>query len=153
MSNGTLTIDLEAIKSNWLALDSMSNDTVETAAVVKANAYGLGAKQISLELAKVGARKFFVASAEEGSEIRATLGEEAKIYIFSGHLAGKSSILQQSKLIPLLNSPEQNIRHQQNLPTEPFGVQLDTGMNRLGFERADFTEFLELYKEKAPADS
>ena len=150
MSNGTLTVDLDSIKSNWLTLDSMSTNTVETAAVVKADAYGLGAKQISLGLAKAGARKFFVASAEEGKEIRAALGEEAIIYIFSGHMAGKSSILQQSKLIPLLNSPEQNIRHQQNLPTEPFGVQLDTGMNRLGFERADFTEFLELYKEKAP---
>ncbi len=41
MSNGTLTVDLDAIKSNWLALDSMSTNAVETAAVVKADAYGL----------------------------------------------------------------------------------------------------------------
>ena len=41
MSNGTLTIDLDAIKSNWLALDKLSADTVETAAVVKANALAL----------------------------------------------------------------------------------------------------------------
>ena len=41
MSSGTLTVDLDSIKSNWLTLDSMSTNTVETAAVVKADAYGL----------------------------------------------------------------------------------------------------------------
>ena len=150
MSNGTLTINLNAIKENWQTLDSISKNTVETAAVVKANAYGLGAREVSLELAKAGARKFFVATAEEGSEIRKALGDSVNIYIFSGHMAGKSSLIEQNYLIPLLNSPEQNIRHHQNLTNHPFGVQLDTGMNRLGFERSDFSEFLELYKEKKP---
>ena len=110
MSNGTLTINLNAIKENWQTLDSISKNTVETAAVVKANAYGLGAREVSLELAKAGARKFFVATAEEGSEIRKALGDSVNIYIFSGHMAGKSSLIEQNYLIPLLNSPEQNIR-------------------------------------------
>ena len=65
-------------------------------------------------------------------------------------MAGKSSILEQNNLIPLLNSPEQNIRHWETIPKHPFGLQLDTGMNRLGFERADFSEFIELYSEKKP---
>ena len=148
MSNGTLTIDLDAIKSNWQALDKISADTVETAAVVKANAYGLGDKKIATKLATAGVRTFFVASAEEGLSIREVLGEGPKIFVFSGHMTGKSSILEQNNLIPLLNSPEQNIRHWETIPKHPFGLQLDTGMNRLGFERADFSEFIELYSEK-----
>ena len=150
MSNGTLTIDLDAIKSNWQALDKISADTVETAAVVKANAYGLGDKKIATKLATAGVRTFFVASAEEGLSIREVLGEGPKIFVFSGHMTGKSSILEQNNLIPLLNSPEQNIRHWETIPKHPFGLQLDTGMNRLGFERADFSEFIELYNEKKP---
>ena len=104
MSNGTLTIDLDAIKSNWQALDKISADTVETAAVVKANAYGLGDKKIATKLATAGVRTFFVASAEEGLSIREVLGEGPKIFVFSGHMAGKSSILEQNNLIPLLNN-------------------------------------------------
>ena len=104
MSNGTLTIDLDAIKSNWQALDKISADTVETAAVVKANAYGLGDKKVATKLATAGVRTFFVASAEEGLSIREVLGEGPKIFVFSGHMTGKSSILEQNNLIPLLNN-------------------------------------------------
>ena len=91
-----------------------------------------------------------MASAEEGLSIREVLGEAPEIFVFSGHMAGKSAILEQGNLIPLLNSPEQNIRHRETIPKHPFGVQLDTGMNRLGFERSDFSEFIELYSEKKP---
>lgn len=150
MSNGTLTIDLDAVVSNWQALDKLSTDTVETAAVVKANAYGLGDKKVATKLADAGVRTFFVASAEEGQNIRHVLGEIPKIFVFSGHMNEKSSMIEQSNLIPLLNSPEQNIRHRETIPDHPFGLQLDTGMNRLGFERADFSEFMELYSEKNP---
>ncbi len=150
MSNGTLTIDLDAIKSNWQTLNKMSAETVETAAVVKANAYGLGDKKIAAKLAAIGVRTFFVATAEEGQVIRQVLGEGPKIFVFSGHMAEKSSVLEQSNLIPLLNSPEQNVRHRETIPEHPFGLQLDTGMNRLGIERADFSEFIELYSEKKP---
>ena len=60
-----LTIDLEAIIDNWRALDGMT--TCETAAVLKADAYGLGADRVGPALAAAGARTFFVALAEEGA--------------------------------------------------------------------------------------
>ncbi|MEL7348507.1 MAG: alanine racemase, partial [Pseudomonadota bacterium] len=47
-----LSVDLDAIAANWRALDALSADTVETAAVVKADAYGLGAAQVAPALAK-----------------------------------------------------------------------------------------------------
>jgi alanine racemase len=43
-------------------------------------------------------------------------------------------------LTPLLNSPQQVQRHLAALPNHAFGIQLDTGMNRLGLEPADWAE-------------
>ena len=62
-----LTIDLGAVAANWRALDAFSAAHVETAAVVKADAYGLGAASVAPALAAAGATSFFVAIAEEGA--------------------------------------------------------------------------------------
>ena len=64
MGIATLTIDLNALRVNWQRLNSMSS--TETAAVVKADAYGLGAARISASLLDEGVQSFFVAVAEEG---------------------------------------------------------------------------------------
>lgn len=74
MGTAHLTIDLDAIIANWRALDALSANDVQTAAVVKANAYGLGTGRIAKALAQAGARTFFVAVAQEASPIRAALG-------------------------------------------------------------------------------
>ena len=67
MARARLTVDLDAIAANWRALDALSAPSVETAAVVKADAYGLGAAAVGPALARAGARSFFVAIAEEGA--------------------------------------------------------------------------------------
>ena len=50
MSTGHLSIDLSAIAANWRALDAKTH--CETAAVVKADGYGLGAGTVAHALAK-----------------------------------------------------------------------------------------------------
>ncbi len=137
MADGLLTIDLGAVANNWRALDGMSAPNVETGAVVKADAYGLGLAQVSSALAKAGARTFFVALASEGAELRKALGPDLPIYVFSGYMDGDKSIYQDANLIPLLNSPEQIARFLDDLPEHDCGLQLDTGMNRLGIELVD----------------
>lgn len=136
MGTGLLQIDLGAIVANWRALDAMT--ACETAAVVKADGYGLGAGPVAAALARAGARRFFVAVAEEGAAVRAALGEGPEICVFSGHMGGDTAILREAGLVPMLNSPEQFARHRAALPDAPYGVQLDTGMNRLGIEPADW---------------
>lgn len=131
-----LTIDLDAIAANWTALDAQSAGDVETAAVLKANAYGLGLENVARCLWSAGARSFFVAIAEEGAALRKIL-PDARIFVFSGLMAGDTALCQDAKLIPLLNSPEQCFRHKAECPKTPFGLQLDTGMNRLGIEPQD----------------
>ena len=132
MSTGHLSIDLSAVAANWRALDAKT--TVETAAVVKADGYGLGAARVAQALANVGARKFFVAVAEEGRAVREALGDGFEISVFSGHMDGDTEVIRELGLTPMLNSVDQVTRHLEALPGHPFGIQLDTGMNRLGME-------------------
>ncbi|MCB1368378.1 MAG: alanine racemase [Rhodobacteraceae bacterium] len=138
MSAAELTIDLNAIVANWRALDALSAPEVATAAVVKANGYGLGVAEVAAALARVGARSFFVAMAGEGAVVRRAVGDGAEVFVFAGHMVGDASALRDNALIPLLNSPEQWQRHQADLPGHAFGIQLDTGMNRLGMEAAEW---------------
>lgn len=133
MTTGTLTIDLGAIAANWRALSALDGRT-ETGAVVKADAYGLGLGPVATALAAAGARSFFVAVAEEGAALRAVLGKGPLIHVMCGHMAGDTGLIAGAKLIPMLSSPDQVQRHFAGLPGHSFGIQLDTGMNRLGLE-------------------
>lgn len=138
MTTASLRIDLDAVLANWRALDAMTSAATETGAVVKADSYGLGAARVAQVLARAGARKFFVAAAEEGAAVRRALGEGPEIFVFSGHMAGDTEMIGDLGLTPMLNSVEQVKRHRDALPGAAFGVQLDTGMNRLGLEPADW---------------
>lgn len=136
MGTGTLTIDTAALAANWRALDAMS--ATETAAVVKADGYGLGAGLVSKVFAEAGARQFFVAVAEEGRAVREALGPDPVINVFSGHMEGDAQMLADLNLIPMLNAPDQIARHKAALPDHPYGLQIDSGMSRLGIAAADW---------------
>lgn len=138
MGAAVLHIDLDAVAANWRALRDKCAPHVETAGVVKANGYGLDATRVAKRLAAEGAQSFFVALPEEGVAVRKAVGRSPDIYVFSGHMDGDRDALISSDLIPLLNSPEQVTRHFSESPGHAFGVQLDTGMNRLGMEAADW---------------
>ena len=74
-TDSCLTIDLEAIIANWRYIDSLSSTTTNTAAVVKANAYGLGATYVAGALAQAGCTEFFVANLAEAIALRKLLEE------------------------------------------------------------------------------
>ena len=128
-----LTIDLAAVVANWKALAGRAPGA-RTAAVVKADAYGLGAAMVAPALYAAGARDFFVAQAAEGRAIRPLLGPDARIFVLSGHMPGQDL----TGLIPVLNSAEQFFRDRALRPRGAFAIQLDTGMNRLGLEPAEW---------------
>ena len=136
MASATLSIDLDAIAANWRALDRLSDPATQTAAVVKADAYGLGTRRVGRALATAGARRFFVAIAEEGALLRQALGPGPQICVLSGHMPGDTEMVQDLDLTPVLNSIDQFTRHFEALPEHPFAVHIDTGMNRLGLEAA-----------------
>jgi len=151
MATGHLSIDLGALARNWTALDRASGIGTETAAVVKADGYGLGAGRVARALARAGARRFFVAVAEEGAAVREALGPNVEICVFSGHMRGDTDMIGDLGLIPMLNSIDQMLRHVEALPSAPFGIQLDTGMNRLGMEPAEWAALRDLALQQGPA--
>ncbi len=151
MATGQLTIDLAALADNWRALDTASGPDTETGAVVKANGYGLGAGPVARTLARAGARRFFVAVAEEGPALREVLGATPEIYAFNGHMEGDAQLIRELGLIPLLNSIDQLTRHIEALPGHPFGLQFDSGMNRLGLEPEEWQAVRDIVLTAGPA--
>ncbi len=149
MTTALLTIDLDALTANWRSLDAMTN--CETAAVVKANGYGLGAARVAQSLASAGARRFFVATCDEGAVIRKALGPGPQIAVFCGHMQGDTDLLSQHALTPVLNCADQLVRHLESLPGHPFAIQLDTGMNRLGMEPAEWAALSDIALAQNPA--
>jgi alanine racemase len=150
MTTATLTIDLDAIAANWRALDRLTGPDVQTAAVVKADAYGLGVTRVVRALAQAGARRFFVAYAEEGAAVRQALGPGPQIAVLGGHMTGDTEMIHDLDLTPMLNSLDQITRHLEALPGHPFGVQLDTSMNRLGVEMLEWEAVAPILIEAGP---
>lgn len=142
LAGGRLVIDLDALAENYRALKLLSG-AAETAAVVKADAYGLGIAPVAKTLWAEGARRFFVALPDEGAALRDVL-PDAEIFVLNGLFGEEAAgIYREKRLYPVLNS-------QSDLSTweahgydtdrpRPCALHVDTGMNRLGltFERAE----------------
>ncbi len=150
MATASLSISLDAIVTNWRALDRATASGVQTAAVVKADAYGLGVVRVARALANGGARRFFVSAAEEGAVLRQALGEGPQICVLTGHMAGDTDMIHDLDLTPMLNSIDQITRHLESLPGHAFGVQLDTGMNRLGMQEREWEAVAPFVLEAGP---
>ncbi|MEM0922905.1 MAG: alanine racemase [Pseudomonadota bacterium] len=143
MLTGRLTVDLSSIAANWRALDALTPPECETAAVVKADAYGCGLARVGRALKAEGCRSFFVATPEEGARLRQALGAAPQIYILAGYATEEEAGFRTHNLRPVLNAPEQ-LSAWLSGPAGPAILQLDTGMNRLGMEPAELAAIGEL---------
>jgi alanine racemase len=139
-AGAVLTIDLAAIVENYRFLQEQVQTAV-CAAVVKADAYGLGAEEIAPVLAGAGCQHFFVAHLEEGIALRRTLGSGATIAILHGPFAGTEADFIAYDLVPVLNSLDQGSRWVTTALVSgtklPAVLQVDTGMARFGLSEAD----------------
>jgi alanine racemase len=134
LSGAILTIDLDAISANYRQLCKQAPGAT-TAGVVKANAYGLGLDKVAPVLFDAGCQVFFVATANEGIQLRGLL-PEAEINVLNGAPSGLEALFHEHNLIPVLNSLEavglwRAFCVAQGQPL-PAALQLDTGMARLG---------------------
>jgi len=134
-----LTIDLDAIAANWRLLRARAG-TAECAAVVKADAYGLGAARVVPVLRQEGCETFFVATVDEGAAVRA-VAPDAMVPVLDGFLPESEQAFLDHRLIPVINSVDQlrcwqavAQRTRMRLSTI---LQLDTGMTRLGLDGQD----------------
>jgi alanine racemase len=132
-TGSVLTVDLGAIADNYRRLRRVLGD-VDCAAVVKADAYGLGVERVAPALARAGCHVFFVAHCEEGITLRAIL-PEAEIFILNGALPGAEPMFAEHRLEPVLNSLgaiEAWAAFGANHGPLPAALHIDTGMSRLG---------------------
>ncbi len=132
---GILNINLAAIEQNYSKLHR--GDPLSVAAVVKADAYGLGVERVSKKLWEAGCKEFFVAEVSEGVTLRKILSS-ARIYVLEGFSPDQIESLVKNNLIPVLNTPEQCRLWIE--VSESSVVHLDTGMERLGLSIEEFVE-------------
>ena len=130
-----LTVDLRALRANYRHLAEAGN---RTAAVVKANGYGLGAVRVVESLVREGCRDFFVATETEGVAVRGAT-RDSNIFVFSGPVDARSAAaMVRHALTPVLNDETQLDTWREHRET-PVAVHVDTGMHRLGFDHATFS--------------
>ncbi|MFC3110745.1 alanine racemase [Undibacterium arcticum] len=134
-SGATLSIDLGAIRQNYRLLRRQAGKAA-CAAVMKADAYGLGASHIAPILAQEGCRHFFVAHLDEGIGLRRCVPAEADIFVLHGPPPEAERDFIEHGLIPVLNSLPQ-VRAWRTLCQQldrrlPAVIQVDTGMSRMG---------------------
>ncbi|MFC1455237.1 alanine racemase [Microvirga arabica] len=133
-AGGVLHIDLDALAANWRTLRDHAG-SAETAAVVKANAYGTGIEKAVPALSQAGCRTFFVAHLSEAIRARA-VAPEATIYVLNGLFTGTSPTYAEHDLRPVLGSFEEieewvGFCRAQSRKLKA-AIHVDTGMNRLG---------------------
>jgi len=140
-----LEVDLTGVAANWRLLAALVAPA-ECAAVVKADAYGLGAPQVSAALAAAGCRLFFVATLDEAIAVRDRLPASCEIAVLNGPLPGSTGEFVFHRLIPVLNEPGQ-IADWAELARRHGGLaamlHVDTGMARLGLTAPEFARLVE----------
>ena len=133
-----LRVDREALADNWRALDRLSG-SASTGAAVKADAYGLGAREAVPILARAGCRDFFVAHWSEVAPLL-DLVPSASISVLHGPLNdGDVADCRATGVKPVLNSRAQIARWQRG-GGGLCDLMVDSGINRLGLEMAQLGE-------------
>jgi alanine racemase len=136
-SQAILEIDLGAVVGNWRGLSARLAPGSTCAAVVKADAYGLGAAEVAPALAAAGCRDFFVAQIDEGVALRGALPASCRIFVLAGCLPGEAATFVAAGLVPVLNDPGQAETWRdfaaQTGRRLDAALHFDTGMSRLGF--------------------
>lgn len=138
-AGGLLLIDLDALAHNYHVI-ARQTPGAATAAIVKANAYGLGVGPVSRRLWAEGCRHFFVAEAAEGRELRAVL-PEAAIYVLNGLFPDAAPFYSAHDLRPCLGS----LAEISDWASEakrvgrvlPAALHFDTGLTRLGIPQSE----------------
>ncbi|MEQ8227949.1 MAG: alanine racemase [Rhodospirillales bacterium] len=145
LAGAVLSIDLDALQTNYRLIANTLTGGATAAAVVKADAYGTGIGPAAGALWSAGARDFFVAHPGEGVELRGHL-PEAKIHVLNGAHAEAEDAFLEHRLIPALNCLGDVERWRAFCArTEsplPAVLHVDTGMCRLGLDKGEYARVI-----------
>ncbi len=124
-----LRLDPAALTANWRWLQRRAG--VATGAAVKADGYGLGAREVVARLGEAGCRDFFVSTWAEAAALGG-LPDGASVSVLHGAGPQDMEAALASDARPVLNTPQQVARWKDAAPGRACDVMVDTGMNRLG---------------------
>lgn len=131
-SYARLRVDLSALVANYRSLCETAAPS-QCAAVVKADAYGLGLDEVSQALAREGCKCFFVSEVYEGLGLRELL-PDAEVFVLSGITQATAGSCIEANLTPVIGNPQQIQLWRELAGTRhPVAIKIDTGMTRLGF--------------------
>lgn len=125
-----LQLDADALQANWRALDRLSG-TARAGAAVKADAYGLGARQVVPLLHAAGCEDFFVAHWSEVRDVLAVAAPDSLSVLHGPLTAADARLARATGVKPVINSLEQ-ARRWLDAGGGRCDLMVDTGMNRLG---------------------
>ena len=132
--NSWIDVSEERLAANYCALVSAAGTATDVMAVVKANAYGHGAEQCSVALARAGARWFGVATPSEGGRVRRALSGagfvDARILLMCGFLQQDAAAIAECRLTPVAWTPDQ-VEWLRGTGVAAH-VEVDAGMGRQG---------------------
>ncbi len=133
-----LRIDLAALVHNWCLLRTRAPGAV--AAVLKADAYGLGAGPVAQALHAAGCRHVFVAHLDEALALRPYL-PGTMLAVLNGLWPGTAGQYVRHDIRPVLGSLAEigawGVAARAAGRVLPALLHVDTGMNRLGLAPAD----------------
>ena len=124
-----LTLDRAALQHNWRWLRDRAG--AACGAAIKADGYGIGARETMDALFEAGCRDYFVSNWAEADELGG-VPDGASLAVLHGVGPQDTEAALASTARPVLNSVEQAERWKAIAPGRPCDVMVDTGMNRLG---------------------
>lgn len=139
-------VNLENVKHNVKVIKSLLPKGCLFMAVVKANGYGHGAKQVAKAALEAGADRLGVATIEEAKELR-TGGIKAPIHILTGFELDKASSLIKLNLIPSIYNEEQFATISKLNKRITVHIKVDTGMGRIGISPELLVPFVKKIKQ------
>ncbi|MDA1283460.1 MAG: alanine racemase [Proteobacteria bacterium] len=144
-----LYIDLKALKYNYKLINQLTKESV-IIGIVKGDAYGHGMLQCSKTLIKSGCKHLYVANIEDALKLRSYY-RKVRIFVLSGPInPHEVETLDSNKITPIINNPAQLelVLKYSLLKNKKMNaiIQIDTGMNRMGFKHNEFSYLNEKLK-------
>jgi alanine racemase len=138
-ATGTITIDLGQVAANWKAL-AAKVAPARCGAVVKANAYGLGADRVIAALERAGCSSFFVATPGEAEAAR-RIAPDADIFALDGIVGNAGAAYARLAVKPVLSSLDDVVAWSAQCRARseklPAALHIDTGLHRFGLPVRD----------------
>jgi alanine racemase len=129
-----LRLDRAALQHNFRWLEQRAG--VPAGAAIKADGYGIGARETMRSLYDVGCRTFFVSTYAESQDLGPVPGD-CSLVVLHGVGADEVEDALKSEARPVLNSLAQVQRWKAIAPDRPADAMVDTGMNRLGLKAGE----------------